>query len=74
MAKKHDKYAAMAAVSREDWNAVTDYALDYLSVEQLNKLLCEMGRRNAPEWVRDVVRQNLQHAEIDRMHTQEMQR
>ena len=70
--RNRNRYAAIAAVRRGDWQAVTDDTLDLLSAEQLHKLLSEMGRRKAPACLIQRVVGERKRAEIDEMHALEM--
>jgi hypothetical protein len=74
MTRKQNRYAALAAVRRCDWEAVTDDTLDILPLKHLHELMSEMGRRQAPQWLRGRVRDEIRRAEIDEMHAQEMGR
>ena len=69
---RSNRYAAIAAVRRGDWQAVTDDTLDSLSADQLQKLSSEMGRRNAPAWLIQRVADERKRAEIYEMHALEM--
>ena len=71
--RNRNRYAAIAAVRRGDWKAVTDDTLDLLSAVQLHELSSEMGRHKAPDWLLQKVADERKRAEIYEMHAMEMQ-
>ncbi len=74
MKRNQDRYAALAAVRRCDWAAVTDDTLDLLPLRHLRDLIAEMGRRGAPDALKVRVFDEIRRAEIDEMHAVEMGR
>ena len=63
MTRNRDRYAGLAAVRRGDWEAVTDRTLEELPLKHLYDLMAEMGRRDAPEWLRARVRDEVLRAQ-----------
>jgi len=70
--RNRNRYAALAAVRRGDWEAVTDDTLDLLTLHHLEVLVGEMQRRKPPAWLWDRVRDEMHRAEVNAMHAEEM--